>query len=102
MSENNKDFEKDYDSMKDVIEFQNNMFNPGHYIGTGKVAPTVSAPGNAAPSSAILHTITKNRFKSTFNIPAIIRYVSGRFVSPFALSTPFPKLKIPSAGIPSA
>ena len=49
MSENNKDFEKDYDSMKDVIEFQNNMFNPGHYIGTGKVPPTVSAPGNAAP-----------------------------------------------------
>ena len=49
MSENNKEFEKDYDSMKDVIEFQNNMFNPGHYIGTGKVAPTVSAPGNAAP-----------------------------------------------------
>ena len=26
MSENNKDFEKEYDSMKDVIEFQNNMF----------------------------------------------------------------------------
>ena len=49
MSENNKDFEKEYNSFKDVAEFQNNMFNPGHYIGTGKVAPTVSAPGNAAP-----------------------------------------------------
>lgn len=49
MSENNKDFEKEYDSFKDVAEFQNNMFNPGHYIGTGKVPPTVSAPGNAAP-----------------------------------------------------
>ena len=49
MSENNKEFEKEYDSFKDVAEFQNNMFNPGHYIGTGKVPPTVSAPGNAAP-----------------------------------------------------
>lgn len=49
MDENNKDFEKEYDSFKDVAEFQNNMFNPGHYIGTGKVPPTVSAPGNAAP-----------------------------------------------------
>ena len=49
MNENNKDFEKEYDSFKDVAEFQNNMFNPGHYIGTGKVPPTVSAPGNATP-----------------------------------------------------
>ena len=49
MNENNKDFEKEYDSLKDVTEFQNNMFNPGHYIGTGKVPPTVSAPGNATP-----------------------------------------------------
>ena len=48
MNENNKDCEE-YDSLKDVIEFQNNMFNPGHYIGTGKVPPTVSAPGNAMP-----------------------------------------------------
>ena len=49
MSENNNEFEKEYDSFKDVAEFQNNMFNPGHYIGTGKVSPTISAPGNAAP-----------------------------------------------------
>lgn len=48
MNENNKDCEE-YDSLKDVIEFQNNMFNPGHYIGTGRVPPTVSAPGNATP-----------------------------------------------------
>lgn len=48
MNENNKDCEE-YDFLKDVIEFQNNMFNPGHYIGTGKVMPTVSAPGNATP-----------------------------------------------------
>lgn len=45
----NKNLENDYDSLKDVTEFQNNMFNPGHYIGTGKVPPTVSAPGNALP-----------------------------------------------------
>lgn len=47
MSGNNKDFENEYDSLKDVTEFQNNMFNPGHYVGTGKTIPTISAPGNA-------------------------------------------------------
>ena len=49
MNKDNNSFEQEYDSLKDVIEFQNNMFNPGHYIGTGKVPPTVSAPGNATP-----------------------------------------------------
>ena len=49
MKKNDEDFENEYDSLKDVIEFQNNMYNPGHYIGTGKVPPTVSAPGNATP-----------------------------------------------------
>ena len=49
MSENNNGFEQEYDSLKDITEFQNNMFNPGHYVGTGKVPPTVSAPGNAMP-----------------------------------------------------
>ena len=48
MNQNNN-FEQEYDSLKDVAEFQNNMYNPGHYIGTGKVLPTVSAPGNATP-----------------------------------------------------
>ena len=42
-------FENEYDSLKDVAEFQNNMYNPGYYVGTGKVPPTVSAPGNALP-----------------------------------------------------
>ncbi len=49
MNENNNDYEQEYDSFKDVVEFQNNMYNPGHYIGTGRVPPTVSAPGNATP-----------------------------------------------------
>ncbi len=49
MSDDNRDFEQEYDSFKEIAEFQNNMFNPGHYIGTGKVPPTVSAPGNAMP-----------------------------------------------------
>ena len=49
MSEDNRDFEQEYDSFKEIAEFQNNMFNPGHYIGTGKVPPTVSATGNALP-----------------------------------------------------
>lgn len=49
MSKNEERFEHDSDSMKDVTEFQNNQYNPGHYIGTGRVPPTVSAPGNAMP-----------------------------------------------------
>ena len=52
MNENYKDCEE-YDSIKDVIEFQNNIFNPGHYVGTGKVPPTVSAPGNATPWAVV-------------------------------------------------
>ena len=43
------DSQNEYDSLKDIVEFQNNQFNPGYYIGTGKVPPTVSAPGNAMP-----------------------------------------------------
>lgn len=43
------DSQNEYDSLKDIVEFQNNQFNPGYYIGTGKVPPTVSAPGNATP-----------------------------------------------------
>ena len=49
MNKDNNTFEQEQDSLKDVVDFQNNMFNPGHYIGTGKVPPTVSAPGNALP-----------------------------------------------------
>lgn len=49
MSKDNNTFEQEYDSFKDVVDFQNNMYNPGHYIGTGRVPPTVSAPGNATP-----------------------------------------------------
>ena len=49
MPDNKKVFDDEYDSLKDVVEFQKNMYNPGHYIGTGRVPPTVSAPGNATP-----------------------------------------------------
>ena len=48
-----KHFDNDYDSLKDVVDFQENMFNPGHYIATGRVPPTVSAPGNALPLAII-------------------------------------------------
>lgn len=53
MNNDNNSFEQEYDSLKDVVEFQNNMFNPGHYIGTGKVPPTVSTPGNATPLAVV-------------------------------------------------
>ncbi len=49
VNENNEVFEEEYDSLNDVAEFQENMYNPGHYIATGRVPPTVSAPGNATP-----------------------------------------------------
>lgn len=49
----NKAFEQENDLLKDVTEFQNNMFNPGHYVGTGRVPPTVSAPGNATPLAVL-------------------------------------------------
>lgn len=42
----NKDFENEDNPLKDVYEYQRNMYNPGHYIGTGRIHPTVSAPGN--------------------------------------------------------
>ncbi len=41
--------EEKSDSFKEGVEFQENLYNPGHYIGTGRVPPTVSAPGNATP-----------------------------------------------------
>ena len=56
----------------------------------------------ATPSAAFPQTMTKKRLRMTFSTPAIVRYVSGRFVSPLALSTPLPKLNIPIAGMPSA
>lgn len=65
MNENNKDYEQEYDSLKDVIEFQNNMYNPGHYIGTGRVPPTVSAPGNATPLAVICF------FAAVFFLPLV-------------------------------
>lgn len=49
MDENRETYEEEYDSLNDVAEFQENMYNPGHYIATGRVPPTVSAPGNATP-----------------------------------------------------
>lgn len=39
----------EYDTLKDNIEFQENMYNPGHWIATGRVPPTVSANGNSLP-----------------------------------------------------
>ena len=33
--------------INDMIEYQNNQFNPGYYVGTGKIPPVVKALGNA-------------------------------------------------------
>ena len=56
----------------------------------------------ATPSAAMWHFMTKNRFSITFSMPDIVRYSSGLFVSPAALSTPLPKLYTAIAGMPSA
>lgn len=53
MEENKINPEDENDCLKDVVEFQNNMFNPGHYIATGKIPPTVSATGNALPLAIV-------------------------------------------------
>ena len=45
----NRDISTEYDSLKDVTEYQKNMYNPGYYVGTGRIPPTVSATGNATP-----------------------------------------------------
>ncbi len=44
---------KNTNPFKDMVDYQNNMYNPGHYIGTGRVPPTVSAPGNATPLAVL-------------------------------------------------
>ncbi len=49
----NKDLEKEYDHIDDIVDYQNNMYNPGHYVGTGRVSPMVSAPGNATPLAVL-------------------------------------------------
>ena len=49
----NKENSYENDSLKDVIDTQNNIYNPGHYIGTGRVPTTVSAPGNATPLAIV-------------------------------------------------
>lgn len=54
----------------------------------------------ATPATLSWHTITKNRFSITFTMPATIIMISGRRVSPAALSTALPKLYTASAGIP--
>jgi hypothetical protein len=35
--------------IEDMIEYQDNQFNPGYYVGTGKISPAIKASGNAMP-----------------------------------------------------
>ncbi len=53
MDQNNSDFEQEHSSLKEVDEFQKNMYNPGHYVGTGKVPPTISGTGNTLPGAIV-------------------------------------------------
>lgn len=49
IDEVNPDSESDYDYISDLTVWQNNRFNPGYYIGTGRMPPDVKAPGNTMP-----------------------------------------------------
>lgn len=64
MSKQDKDFSIDKNSqqnsfdeeqqeeqnhIEEMIEYQNNQFNPGYYVGTGKTPPAIKASGNAMP-----------------------------------------------------
>ena len=53
MDQNNLDFEQEHSSLKEVDEFQKNMYNPGYYVGTGKVPPTISGTGNTLPGAIV-------------------------------------------------
>jgi len=45
--------ENEQNSLKELSEYQNNAFNPGHYIGTGRIPPMVSATGNPLPLAIV-------------------------------------------------
>lgn len=53
MSKQDEDFNLDENSerdyIKEMIEYQKNQFNPGYYVGTGKIPPDVEASGNPMP-----------------------------------------------------
>lgn len=36
-------------SVEDMVEIQKHTMDPGYYVGTGRVQPHVSAPGNPKP-----------------------------------------------------
>jgi len=35
--------------IEEMIEYQDNQFNPGYYVGAGKTSPAIKASGNAMP-----------------------------------------------------
>lgn len=49
MNGNNHDLDFENNSLKDIDEFQKNMYDPLHYYGSGKVPPTAAPTGNPTP-----------------------------------------------------
>ena len=49
MSEPKKKRGNSTQSVEDMVEIQKHMMDPGYYVGTGRVRPHVSAPGNPKP-----------------------------------------------------
>lgn len=49
MSRSKKNANDPTQSVEDVAEIQKHITDPGYYIGTGRIPPHVSAPGNPKP-----------------------------------------------------
>lgn len=69
-----KDFTQ---SVEDFAEIQKHMMDPGYYVGTGRVRPHVSAPGNPKPLG-ILYIIGAGFF---FALGLILIFSDGRVAS---------------------
>ena len=73
------DFENKDNYINDIVEFQKHQFDPGYYVGTGRVPPNVSAPGNAMPL-------------------AVVYFLSGLLILAFGLFLFFSDVAVTSAG----
>lgn len=49
MSKKYKTKQKKQDYIDEMIEYQNNQFNPGYYVGTGKMPFPMKTSGNTMP-----------------------------------------------------
>ena len=41
--------QEEQNHIEEMIEYQNHQFDPGYYVGSGKIPPAIKASGNAMP-----------------------------------------------------